>query len=123
MYHISHNVSHDVSHNETIVYQTKIVLNSMAAKKGQKKAGGRTKGTPNKATADIKAIAQEYGVDAIGVLKEIMMDKKKPAAARVNAADKLMDRAFGKAPQAMTVKTDRSIIFEMMFPDGRPDKN
>ena len=97
----------------------------MAAKKGHKKAGGRTKGTPNKITADIKAIAQEYGPEAIGVLKEIMMDKKKPAAARVQAADKLMDRAFGKAPQttSLTMRADRSIIFEMIFPNGGPDKN
>ena len=31
----------------------------------RKKTGGRAKGVPNKVTADIKAIAQEWGPEAI----------------------------------------------------------
>jgi hypothetical protein len=34
--------------------------------------GGRKKGTPNKATAEIKAVAQEYGAEAIETLAEMM---------------------------------------------------
>lgn len=35
--------------------------------KGLPKSGGRTKGTPNRVTADIKALAQTYGPEAIDI--------------------------------------------------------
>ena len=66
-----------------------------------RKTGGRKAGTPNKATADIKAVAQEYGPQAIAVLVEIVNDKGAPHASRVAAADKLLDRGYGKARQAI----------------------
>lgn len=66
-----------------------------------RKTGGRKAGTPNKATADIKAVAQEYGPQAIAVLVEIVNDKAAPHASRVAAADKLLDRGYGKARQAI----------------------
>jgi|SRR6185312_2404724 len=71
--------------------------------KGKKTGGGSRIGRPNKATSDIKAIAQEYGPIAISVLAGIMRDARAPHASRVAAADKLLDRGFGKAPQAIAV--------------------
>lgn len=68
-----------------------------------KKTGGRSKGTPNKATRDIKELAQDYGDKAVATLAEIMGDAAQPAAARVAAADKLLDRGYGKAAQAIAV--------------------
>lgn len=68
----------------------------------RKKTGGRKAGTPNKATADVKALAQAHTADAIGALVSIMGDKEKPPAARVMAARELLDRGHGKAPQALT---------------------
>ena len=78
--------------------------------KGLPKTGGRTKGTPNKLTADIKALAQEYGPEALETLAKLMRATKTPAAARVAAAKELMDRGFGKSTQAV----------EMSGPAGAP---
>ena len=43
----------------------------MAAQKGHVKAGGRKKGTPNKTTADIKKLAQKYGVSSLKGIAEL----------------------------------------------------
>lgn len=67
-----------------------------------KKTGGRVAGTPNKATAEVKAIAREYTDRAIKCLVGILEDKEAPPAARVSAARELLDRGHGKAPQALT---------------------
>lgn len=76
------------------------------------KAGGRTKGTPNKTTADIKALAQSYGPDAIMNLAElagmIRDENGKPIGratneqARIAATKELLDRGFGKARQPIS---------------------
>ena len=74
----------------------------MAGRKpGGPKTGGRTKGTPNKATASVRDVAKEYTSDAIATLVEVMQDKQAPSAARVSAANSILDRAHGKAPQAI----------------------
>lgn len=76
----------------------------MAAPKGHERYGGRQKGTPNKATADVKALAGKYGpkaVDALAVLAGLKTGGK-PAeseAARVAALKEILDRAYGKASQ------------------------
>lgn len=64
--------------------------------------GGRKRGTPNKVTADVRALAQRYGADALEVLASIMSDEGEPAAARVSAAKEILDRAYGKSPQPVT---------------------
>jgi hypothetical protein len=73
------------------------------APKGHPKHGGRKKGTPNKATADVKAIAQLYTKEAIELLAGIMRDKNAFATARVSAAKELLDRGHGKTRQALDV--------------------
>lgn len=65
------------------------------------RVGGRKKGTPNKATADVKAAAQHYTTQALTVLAEIMNSPEHPAAARVSAANVLLDRGHGKPSQAV----------------------
>lgn len=67
--------------------------------KGQK-TGGRTKGTPNKANADLRALAQQYTAEAVETLVEIMRSGESEAA-RATAADKLLDRGHGKATQIL----------------------
>lgn len=71
--------------------------------KGLPRTGGRKPGTPNKVTADVRALAQKYGPKALKVLAEIMEGTTQPAAARVSAAKELLDRAYGKAPQPFAV--------------------
>ena len=70
---------------------------------------GRPKGVPNKATADIKALAQQHGPKAIANLARLagfMVDEDgKPIAgaeseqARIAATKELLDRGYGKAVQ------------------------
>lgn len=66
-----------------------------------RKTGGRKVGSLNKATADVKALAQDYGQRAIDRLVKIMESDEQPAAAQVAAAKELLDRGYGKAVQAM----------------------
>lgn len=75
----------------------------MAGRKpGTPKTGGRKKGVPNKATAEVKVAAAVYTPKALLTLASIMQDDSQPAAARVSAANSLLDRAHGKPAQAIT---------------------
>lgn len=65
-----------------------------------KKTGGRKSGTPNKATADVKAAAQVYTGEAVDKLAYWMRSDN--AKASVAACNALLDRAHGKPPQALT---------------------
>lgn len=67
------------------------------SKRGGKRPGsGRKKGTPNKVTVDLKNKANEYTAEAIQTFVDVMRDPEAPAAVRVQAADKLLDRSHGK---------------------------
>lgn len=70
---------------------------------GLPKTGGRKKGSLNKATVDVKEAAQAFTVDAIETLAKIMKGDEQPAAARVAAANALLDRGYGKPKQSMEV--------------------
>lgn len=70
----------------------------MPWKKGQSgNPGGR-----RKEVAHVREAAREWTEEAIKTLAEIMIDPEQPAAARVQAADKLLDRGYGRAPQHVT---------------------
>ncbi len=85
--------------------------------KGTKTGGGSRKGVPNKATADIKVLAQQYGESAIVTLHQIMMDNGQPPAARVAASKELLDRGYGKSVQ----KSDLTSSDGTMTPKGLSD--
>jgi hypothetical protein len=68
---------------------------------GKRPGAGRKKGVPNKATADVKAAAQKYTSKAVKVLATIMEDKDQAGAARVAAANAILDRGYGKPTQAV----------------------
>lgn len=65
-----------------------------------RKTGGRQKGTPNKATADIKALAQAHAATAMDELARLAVSAESEAA-RVAAIKELFDRGFGKSKQAL----------------------
>lgn len=69
---------------------------------------GRPKGVPNKATAEVKALAQQY---APAVFKELYRISRKgdPDAARVAASKEILDRAYGKASQPMEHSVDEGL--------------
>ncbi len=62
---------------------------------------GRKKGTPNMATADIKALAGEQGPAAIKKLTALMDSADERTA--MAAANSLLDRGYGKPAQSMAI--------------------
>lgn len=78
-----------------------------------KKTGGRAKGTPNKLTADIKALAQEYGADAISTIVGIMNTSENDAA-RLAAAKELIDRGYGRASQAVELSGEVGLTVQIV---------
>jgi hypothetical protein len=66
-----------------------------------RKTGGRLSGTPNKTTVQIREAARAHGDAALAVLAHIMAESASDTA-RIAAAREILDRAYGKAPQAMT---------------------
>lgn len=71
------------------------------ARGGKREGAGRPKGALNKVTASVMEAAQDYTTQALGVLAEIMMGSEHPAAARVSAANALLDRGHGKPTQSV----------------------
>lgn len=55
-----------------------------------------------KTPTDIRSLARSHTDKALNVLAGIMQQEDAPAAARVSAATALLDRGWGKAPQAIT---------------------
>ena len=81
--------------------------NQVKSKRGGARPGaGRPKGVPNKATASIREAAREYTEQALLTLAEVMADEEQPAAARVSAANALLDRGYGKPSQSVDVTGD-----------------
>ena len=70
------------------------------AKPGERR-GGRAKGTPNKSTAEVKQLAGKYAPAALKELARLSTEAESEQA-RVSACKEILDRAYGKAPQAIT---------------------
>jgi hypothetical protein len=73
--------------------------------------GGRKPGVPNKATAEIKAIAAQHGPAIIAKLAEMagVIPRGAPSesdAARIAAMKELLDRGYGKATQPLSGDAD-----------------
>lgn len=91
------------------------------ARGGKREGAGRPAGARTKATADVKEAAQVYTDEAIRTLAEIMRSSEHPAAARVSAANVLLDRGHGKPKQSVDVdaKVEADVItrIELVAPD------
>jgi hypothetical protein len=86
---------------------------------------GRPPGVPNKIHTDVKKLAQSFGPDAIRKLAEMggLIPDVKPAtpnATQAYALDKLLDRAYGKAPQAHSLEGDGELLGVVLIPAKRP---
>lgn len=55
-----------------------------------------------KTPADIRSLARSHTGTALKTLAGIMNQEEAPAAARVQAANSILDRGWGKAVQVMT---------------------
>jgi hypothetical protein len=77
---------------------------------GKRPGAGRKKGTINRAQRQEKmglaALAKQYTEEAIQIIVKIARDPKVPAAARVSAVAHLLDRAYGRPPQAIELSGD-----------------
>lgn len=71
------------------------------ARGGARSGAGRKPGAVNKVTADVKEAALAYSTEALSTLAAIMQGAAQPAAARVAAANAILDRAHGKPRQAL----------------------
>lgn len=67
---------------------------------GARPGSGRKKGALNKQTADVKALAQSYGEQAIMTLVNIMTAGESDTS-RASAANALLDRGFGRPVQSV----------------------
>src|SRR5262245_16024710 len=66
-----------------------------------KGVSGNPSGRP-KSDITVSELARVHGPRAIEVLVEVMNDPKATATARAMAADRILDRAYGKPPQFHT---------------------
>lgn len=80
--------------------------------KGQK-TGGRQKGTPNKATVEIKEAARVYTKDALQTLVSVMKTSESDAA-KVAACKEILDRAYGKATQPIAGDPDQPLTYQIV---------
>lgn len=72
------------------------------ARGGRREGAGRPKGAVNKATADVREAARAFTNDALEVLALIMTSGESEAA-RVAAANSILDRGHGKPKQSVDV--------------------
>lgn len=73
-----------------------------------RKTGGRVSGTPNRITADVKALAREHTATAIRELARLAT-KAESEQARVAAIKELLDRAHGKSTALIGGDPDKPI--------------
>ncbi len=86
-----------------------------------KKTGGRRKGTPNKATAEIRKYAQKYTKDALDGLAHIARTSESDSA-RVAAWNALLDRGHGRPAQSVAVGADKDSPLTLAVFHGVPPR-
>jgi hypothetical protein len=72
------------------------------ARGGKREGSGRPQGAVNKVTASIREAAQEYSAQALQVLVTVATTSESDAA-KVAAANSILDRAHGKPTQTMDI--------------------
>ncbi len=77
------------------------------------KTGGRVKGTPNKATHDVKEAARMHGPRALKVLSSLM-ENAESEQARIAAAKEILDRAYGKATQPIGNEEGKAFALQVI---------
>jgi len=83
----------------------------MAQRGGKRLGAGRKPGKVSAAKRELSEMAKEHAQGALETLVAVHQDKEAPHAARVSAANAILDRAYGKPPQALTGKDGESLTF------------
>ena len=60
--------------------------------------------TRPKMLREVEVLARIHTVRAVEVLAEVMEDKTAPPGARISAANSILDRGWGRAPQSIVVE-------------------
>ena len=76
---------------------------------------GNPGGRP-KVVAEVKELAREHTSEAIETLVSIMANAESTPAARVSAANSLLDRGYGKPPQHITGEGGPSYVVRLPEP-------
>ncbi len=84
----------------------------------RQKTGGRRKGTPNKATGEIRAALQKHGEELVRAL--LALCKSDDERVRLGAITAALDRGWGKPAQALQIKgdPDSPVIFNLRLGEG-----
>lgn len=82
---------------------------------GKRSGAGRKTGSQNKTTAEIRDYAREYSEAAIKALVAVMESEGTPAAAKVSAANSLLDRAHGKPSQSLDIEHSGAASFNLII--------
>jgi hypothetical protein len=69
------------------------------------KTGGRKAGASNKATAEIRSLAREYGPEAVAELARLAKEAQSEQA-RISACNALLDRAYGRSQASQLIQLD-----------------
>jgi hypothetical protein len=83
-----------------------------------RKTGGRRKGTQNKATAEVKVLAGQYGPEAIETLADLMRNGQNEQTRRA-ACSELLDRAYGRATQPISGDEEHELHIIITDPTRR----
>lgn len=68
-----------------------------------------------KPPADIRSLARSHTASAVRTLAHVMANKKSPAAARVGAAEALLNRGWGKPTQMIAGDGENPIEMVMRW--------
>ena len=89
---------------------------------GKRPGAGRPKGSraltllaPTGERMAFYEAARHYDQEALRVIASVMMDDKQPASLRLAAANDLLDRGYGKPPQAVVSAQPRQQILEVRW--------
>ena len=97
----------------------------MSARGGRREGAGRKLGVPNKHTAEIRAVASQYGPAIIAKLAEmsgvIPGIPAESETVRVAAMKELLDRGFGRATQPLAGDADAPpLAIDFRWADAAP---
>lgn len=83
------------------------------------KTGGRKKGTPNKNTADLKALAGKHGPWALKQIRALA-ENAETEQVRFSALRELLDRGYGKPPQYSEIGSKGGAPLTLVIETGVP---
>ncbi|WP_050935090.1 hypothetical protein [Gluconacetobacter diazotrophicus] len=79
-----------------------------------RKTGGRTRGVPNKVTANVRAMAGQYGPEVLERLAWLALNGESHAV-QVAAGKEILDRAYGKAKQVTEIEGGPAPVYQVVI--------